>query len=288
MNHNEVRRDLATDVPTSISWGAIIAGWVVSLGVAWLLYQLGGAIGLTMIDPAEDPSAIDKGFSIGAGIWFLLTWLISLFIGGWFAGRSAGRTWRGSGMLHGTAVWGLSTVVTLIIIILGASNIVQGGIPLLSAGAKIGAGAAGGGNLGLEAQIKQAISDAVSENTQGDVPPQQINQALNQIKPEDLTAIAARMLRGDTEGTKNLIDINTNLNRQQIDSVVNSLQAQVPRFKAEIEQAAQKAAEYSATLLWITFISTLLTLIAAILGGSMGVRASMPRTRHITNAPDNT
>src|SRR5690606_7383185 len=60
------------------SWGAILAGTVTAIASQIVLTVLGLAIGLTVVDP----SANQQGFGLGAGIWWLITGLVSLFLGG--------------------------------------------------------------------------------------------------------------------------------------------------------------------------------------------------------------
>lgn len=283
MELNEtVVRDSVTDMSSrgQVSWGAVWAGWAVAAGVAWLFYQLGAAIGLTVVDPAQDPTALNKGFSYGAGFWILLTWMVSLFVGGWYAGRMGSRPTQATGSLHGLAVWGLTAVISIVVGVVGVSGAVKGAGALIGGGASLGASAVGGAagdmnaqaSTGLEAEIKQTIGQALAGNG-GNVPPQEINRALNQLDARALTGISGRLLRGDTEGAKNMIAINTTLNRQQVDSVINGLSAQVPRYKAQLEQQAQAATRYTAALMWVMFISTLLALGLAMWGGAVGGRA---------------
>lgn len=288
INETAMRESLATEVrsPTMVSWGAIFAGWVVAAGVAWLFYQLGAAIGFSAVDPTRQPlGTIGRGLSIGAGVWILLTWMVSLFIGGWYAGRMSGRLGRYNGMMHGFAVWGFTAVVSIVIGFMGLSGIAQGGASLVqgvgSLGGQAVGAAAGGGfggamqNLGFEAEIKQTIAQSLART--GGVSQQQANQAMNQLDAPTLTAISGRFLRGDIEGAKNLIALNTTLSRQQVDSVVNNLQAQVPRFREQAVQAAEQASNVTAAFLWVTFFSTLLALGLAMWGGSLGARAAISR-----------
>ncbi len=282
MDEAAIRESTITEVrqPSQISWGAVFAGWVLAAGVAWLLYQLGAAIGLSVIDPRQE-EVITRGFSYGAGFWIFLTWVVSLFLGGLFAARLAGRTDKTVGMLHGMTVWGLTSVVTLYLGAAGIAGVAQGGASLLSGGVSLGtlaAGAAGASSnsgqnrsatsAGLEAELKQSISQALAST--GNLPPAQVNQAINQLDGGTLAGVAGRLLRGDTEGAKNLIVLNTNLSRADVDKVVNGLSAKVPQYKAEVEQRAQQAARYTAALLWVMFISGLVGLIAAIIGGASG------------------
>lgn len=283
MNETAVRESVITDVRvgSQISWGAIIAGWVVAAGVAWLFYQLGAAIGLTVADPAPDnAAALGKGLSIGAGVWVVLTWMASLFVGGWFAGRMAGRATVRNGALHGIAVWGFTAVISIVVGFMGLANIAQGGASLIGGAAQMGAagaskaaeGGSGEGSAALEAEIKQAISQNLARVGGGSASRADINQAMNQLDAQTLASISGRLLRGDTEGAKNIVAINTSLNRQEVDSVISGLSAQVPRYKAEIEKKAQAATKYTSALLWTTFIGTLLALGFAVWGGAVGAR----------------
>jgi hypothetical protein len=284
MDETAIRESTITEVrqPSQVSWGAIFAGWVLAAGTALLLYQLGAAIGLTVIDPAKDEAVITRGFSYGAGFWIFLTWIVSLFLGGLFAARLAGRSDKTIGMLHGMTVWGVTAVATILLGAAGIAGVVQGGASLIGSGVSLGTMAAsnssGGGanrsptSLGLEAEIKQSISQTLS-SAGGNVSQATINQAMNQLDGPTLAAISGRLLRGDTEGAKNMLALRTNLSRADIDKVTNGLSARIPQYKAEVEQAAQQATRYSAALLWVMFISTLVGLGAAVVGGSMGATA---------------
>ncbi|HLQ24660.1 MAG TPA: hypothetical protein VK138_02145 [Acidiferrobacterales bacterium] len=284
MDEPAIRESAITEVrqPSQVSWGAILAGWVLAAGTAWLLYQLGAAVGLSIIDPAKDEAVMTRGFSYGAGFWIFLTWIASLFLGGLFAARLAGRSDNAVGMLHGMTVWGITAVVTILLGAAGIAGVAQGGASLIGGGVSLGEMAAGnsssGANrsspmsLGLEAEIKQNISQVLA-GAGGNVSQANINQALNQLDSRALAAISARLLRGDTAGAKNMIALNTNLSRADVDKVVNGLSARMPQYKAEVEQAAQQATRYSAALLWVMFTSTFVGLGAAVLGGSMGAAA---------------
>lgn len=289
INETSMRESLVTEVrsPTLVSWGAILAGWVVAAGISWLFYQLGGAIGLSVISPTtQQAGEIGRGVSIGAGVWILLTWLVSLFIGGWYAGRMSGRFGRYNGMMHGFAVWGFTAVVSVIVGFSGLANLVQGGVSLVQGAGSlggqavraVGAGPSGGGmqSLGFEAEVKRALAQGLAQS--GTMSQQEANQALNQINAQTLAQISERLLRGDTEGAKNVIALNTSLSRQQVDSVVNNLQAQVPKYQQQAAEAAEKASGYTAGFLWVTFISTLLALGLAIWGGAIGARAALARS----------
>ncbi len=96
-----------------VSWGAIFAGAFVGISLQILFTALGLGIGLGVVQPSAGSSAVSSGLGIGAAIWWIVTGIISLFVGGWAAGRLAGTTRRLDGGLHGLVTWGLATVFSV-------------------------------------------------------------------------------------------------------------------------------------------------------------------------------
>jgi hypothetical protein len=94
-----------------VSWGAIFAGAVIALGTMFLLGLMGSAIGFRSVDPAAANAT--GGLGIGAAIWWIITSIIALGIGGYVAGRLSGIPDRKSSSAHGAAVWGVVTLATL-------------------------------------------------------------------------------------------------------------------------------------------------------------------------------
>ncbi len=104
----------ATETPallSRVSWGAIFAGSVIALALLVLLGMLGTAFGFRAIDPQQG-SAFD-GVGIGAGIWWIVTSIIALGVGGYVAGHLSGIPEKRSATAHGASVWGLLTIAML-------------------------------------------------------------------------------------------------------------------------------------------------------------------------------
>jgi hypothetical protein len=97
--------------PERVSWGALFAGFMVGVGVLFLLLSLGAAVGLTSVD-ARDLSSW-KNMGIGVGIWGGISAIIASFFSAWVTGRMSTAPDRTSGMLHGAALWGLTWFVGL-------------------------------------------------------------------------------------------------------------------------------------------------------------------------------
>ena len=173
---NEDIRTYSAPALPRVRWSAIFAGWLVGMGVSWLMYLLGLAAGFTAIDAANAEN-VAKGLSIGTGVWILLTWVVSLFLGGMFAAWFDGKTDHTVGTLHGIAVWALSISVMVVFAAMGFSNLLQAGGSLLKGGATVAAtgaagaaqaGDSGSGALGtLQAEIKNQIAQAVAGGSQG-------------------------------------------------------------------------------------------------------------------------
>ncbi len=72
-----------------ISWGAIFAGALAAITVSFLLNMLGLGIGLTTIDPLTETNPLD-GLGTGTIIWWGVSNLAALFMGGMVAGRMSG------------------------------------------------------------------------------------------------------------------------------------------------------------------------------------------------------
>jgi hypothetical protein len=97
-----------------ISWGAIFAGVVVALVVQMVFSLLGMGIGLGAINPMETNPL--QGLGTGALIWWIATMLISLFTGGYVAGRLAGMPRNEEGMLHGILTWSVFTLFSFFLL----------------------------------------------------------------------------------------------------------------------------------------------------------------------------
>src|SRR5688572_11083546 len=98
-----------------ISWGAIIAGLIVTLVCQILLTMLGVAIGAATIEPLNEQKPLE-GLATGAAIWWIVSSLISLFLGGCVAGRLAGVPRKADGALHGIIMWGTATLITFLLV----------------------------------------------------------------------------------------------------------------------------------------------------------------------------
>lgn len=105
-----------------VSWGAIIAGSVVSVALMILFATFGIGIGAAIIDPQFDQNPT-SGMSTTAGIYLVVTQLIALGAGGYIAARLAGIPRPISSMLHGASVWALATIFLAWASVIGAGAV---------------------------------------------------------------------------------------------------------------------------------------------------------------------
>ena len=304
----------------TMRWSAIIGGWLVATGIASLMYVAGLAIGFTAFDP-YNATATAKGIGTGTAIWMVLTWAVSLFLGGMFASWFDGRADQTVGSLHGVAVWGLSIAASGLLLAVGLTQFVQGGAAILKGGAMVGATAAGmsappsrgvagpmdDAIIGLQARVTQRVAQTNARNAPGSAlvvaapaapataapatpataPPAagaatpasppvaqasaaDVRRAADQLDRQTMAAVATALMKGNTENAKALLAANTSMSQADIDQTLQDLSAQVDKYKADVQAAADAAARYTATAMWIIFFSSLIALVAAAIGGWLG------------------
>lgn len=95
----------AVEVEDRVSWGAIIAGAVCALALQIVFTLMTTGMGLSMV---SDGSAEGAGW--GAGLFFAVTAVASMFAGGSIAGRLSGAGALPTAALHGIVVWALVMV----------------------------------------------------------------------------------------------------------------------------------------------------------------------------------
>lgn len=113
------------DVLRSFRWQAVVAGVIAALATQVLLSTIGGALGLSATAIAENEDAA-RGLGIGAGVWFVISPLISMFVGGAVAGYLARPLDRTVAKLHGAMVWAISLIIGAFIVGSIASQAVGG------------------------------------------------------------------------------------------------------------------------------------------------------------------
>jgi hypothetical protein len=107
---------------SAISWSAITAGTVAAIALTLTLLTLGSAFGLGSVSPWPGVGARPETFTIGAGLWLVVTQWLSAAVGGYLAGRLRVR-WHGlhtdevffRDTAHGLLTWATATVIMAIV-----------------------------------------------------------------------------------------------------------------------------------------------------------------------------
>jgi hypothetical protein len=139
-----------------ISWGAVIAGVILSLIVYLIMSVLGTAIGASLLAPMSQPNP-GRVFGFGSGVWVIVTTVLAVFVGSYFAGRCAPVL----GWLHGLLAWAVMTLLLLY----GMTSIVGGAVSVAgnvaAATANVGAAANNPGN-----QATGSLADSAKQQAQ--------------------------------------------------------------------------------------------------------------------------
>ena len=107
---------------SALSWSAVTAGTVAAIAVTLTLLTLGSAFGLGSVSPWPGVGAKPTTFTIGAGLWLVVTQWLSAAMGGYLAGRLRVR-WHGlhtdevmfRDTAHGFLTWATATVIMAIV-----------------------------------------------------------------------------------------------------------------------------------------------------------------------------
>lgn len=106
-----------------VSWGGILGGVLVALGVLVLLMALGVAVGISAVDPASTDAA---KVGTGAGIWAGVSLLLALFLGGFVSTRIGATYDSQTAFFAGFLVWVVSIVLVAYMAASGASSLTGG------------------------------------------------------------------------------------------------------------------------------------------------------------------
>jgi len=277
----EISEPIVPAVRHRVSWGAIIVGAVIALSLQMLLNLLGLGIGASSINVASG-STPGEGLAIGAGVWFAVAALISLFAGGWVSGRLAGIPNRNDGMLHGFATWSVSSILTVVLLSSAVGGIIGGSASMLG---KL----ASASGQGVQA-AGPALGDLVSQAT--GITPAEVKQQAGQLvsDPQFQAFIMSVVRNGDADpqARQNLIQLvsqKQGVSQDQASAAVNDWQQKLINARDQAKVKATAAADQAAsglakTALW-SFVALLLGAIAATIGGLLGARTILLPVRTV-------
>src|ERR1700733_11153367 len=110
-----------------ISWAAIFGGVILVIAVQLLLSMLGVGIGLGTVNVNAGTTPHASSLGIGAGVWWVISSCLALFMGDYIAAWLAGIEIRFDGVLHGLLIWAMTTVLTIYLLTSAIGSIFGGG-----------------------------------------------------------------------------------------------------------------------------------------------------------------
>ena len=288
-----------------LSWGAILAGAVVATALQITLTVLGLAIGLGAWDAGDGL----RGFGIGAGIWLLLTALVTLFVGGMTAGRLAGVLTRGDGALHGVVLWGVSSLLAVWMAASGAGALLGGAFGVLgqtAAAATSGvvgaagqvAGAAVGNVDDLDpAAVQREIEQVLLQTGDPRLNPDSVQAAIGEVRDpatsgavsneqladEIASTIRERAGAVDRQAIANVVAARTGMTPAEADRVAERVESAMSSARQQIAtgldtlgsraaSAADTASDNLSGVAWLTLLALGLSVAAAAGGAAVTAR----------------
>jgi hypothetical protein len=270
-----------------ISWGAVFAGVVMVLAVQLLLSMLGLGIGLSTVNPTQtDGTPSMSSLGIGAALWWGLSYLIALVIGGYVAARLAAPPAHLDGVLHGLLTWGFALLITVYLLSTALGSVIGGAFGAVSS------------TLSTAAQtVKEAVPqvtqaagitpDALQQKAKDLLSAQSTNadpKAMNaEQAQQEIASNLPKLVTGDGQ-TKQaardritaIVAAQANITPEEANERLDKLQTQATQTKDETVDKAKQVGDKAATGLsrasLMAFVALLLGAGAAALGGYLGGR----------------
>jgi len=274
-----------------ISWAAIFGGVVLVLVIQLLLSTLGAGIGLGTVNVNAGATPDAGNLSIGAGIWWVLSSCLALFLGSYVAAWLAGIEIRFDGVLHGLVTWGIATLLTLYLLTSAIGAVIGGGFSALGSVTS----AAGSGVSDAAKPLAQAAGvtpDLVQQQAQAFLQP--TNPDPVAMSPQDAQKEVAKNLvtygRGGADAPSakeriiNIMAAQLKISHDDAAKRFDDAQAKLQQTKDQAVQTAKNAADASAAAAskasFAAFAVLLLGGITAAIGGSLAVQRRLQTTQH--------
>jgi hypothetical protein len=268
----------------TVSWQAVFAGAVIALAIELLLAVLGLAVGLTVVNPGQGGGGAN-GLGLAAAIWWIVSCIISLFIGSYAGARLANVPSRYDGLLQGLVIWGVGVLVSVWVLSAAATGLVHGVVAAL--GGTISA--VGHGIETTAPQIASALGTTQGGPSSGQLQdearllfePQ--NPEPQQMSRDQAVSAVARatpdlLAGGDKAAAAKdrisaIIAAQLKISQADAEQRVDQFQQRVEQAKTQAAQTAKNAASQATGVAsdaaYAIFVALIVTAIGAGLGGSM-------------------
>ena len=157
-----------------VSWGSIVGGVLLAIGLLILLTALGAAIGITAAEPGQtDASTAGRA----AGIYGAVSLLLALFFGGWAATRIGAIVDRATSFCEGALVWVVSVMLVAGLATMGLGNLLGSALNLAGTAQQEMNASAGSSGPMLD-QAKEKVGQLMDRAQSGE-----LTQKAQQAKP---------------------------------------------------------------------------------------------------------
>jgi polyhydroxyalkanoate synthesis regulator phasin len=267
-----------------ISWGAVLAGAAIVVAVHLSLSLLGFGIGMSTLDPAAGDTPQASSMGIGAGVWWVISNLIALVVGGYVAARLSGMPVRGDGIIHGVLTWAVTLMITIYLLTTSVGSIVGGAFSV------VGNTLSGVGQSVAEAVPEMAdaagisaeqIQERAEQLLRREQPPGALSA--EQARSELVDALRQMVTGSDQEAAQareraaTIIAQQAGISPDEANERLDQLQAEVQQRTEQAATQAAEAADAAASAaasasIW-AFLALVLGAGAAALGGAIGTRS---------------
>lgn len=292
------------------SWAAVLAGVTTAIAVQIGLTELCLASGLLLFQPTE-PGSETTALAVGTVVALLVCALISVFLGGWIAGRMKYHESSIEAAVHGMLVWAVGSIAVLLLTTMTIGILAGGAFSLLGlavSGAAKGAGAALPEAVEAVAPswdaIKKDIESAIDKRDADSKAPLLDNRfadrsRLMQLLAQSFSMDGESLSDADRDELTGLLatqlDISPEAARATYEQWQSTWQEGLSRFEAAKEDAlrvaknaAETAAARTAQAALVAFFAMIVALGAAIAGALCGSACAMKciKSRTAACAPD--
>jgi hypothetical protein len=265
-----------------LSWGAILAGVVVSLVTQLFLNMLGVALGAASLAPLSG-GASATSLSTGAGIWLALSSILAALAGGYAAGMFSGTQNESNAGWHGLTTWALTTLLVSYLLSAAATGLL-GGIGSAAKATAQGAAQVAGPALVVMTDpfspIEQQLRSIASGNDPGALRDAAIAALRAALTGNELQAAEARERAAQAIARAENISIESA--RTQVQNYEQEYRQMLDNARQQAKQAADDAAKAVSRAALLGALGLLLGGLAGWLGGRMATGERSLRERLAT------
>lgn len=255
-----------------ISWSSILAGVTAAIAVQLLLNLFGLGVGAATINPQQGQQP-GHGLALGVAIWFVVSTIVSLFVGGWVAGRLSGISDQEDGALHGFVTWALASLVLFYLLSTAVGGLLGGAASVVGQTASLAA-------RGAQA-VTPAATNLISQAT-GVTPAQVQSEAGDLARDSNFQAFVAGVIKNgrvtpeDRQALATLLVSRRNMSVSEANATIDHWQTQIEQTVQQTKQTAAQAETTAASGVskgaFGSFFALLLGLAAAVLGSWIGTQ----------------